>query len=119
MASLYDAKHIKIKAIKDWVLVTEMDFGEITTGSGIVLRSDNGKSHGVKPRWGQVYAIGPEQKDVDVGQWILIEHGRWTRAMHIDDGTGEKKIHRVDVTGIMLVSDSPPSPEDSMVGDSV
>jgi hypothetical protein len=39
--------------------------------------------------------------------------------MHIDDGTGEKKIHRVDVTGIMLVSDSPPNPEDSMVGDSV
>ena len=109
MISAYDVKHIKIRAIHDWVFVTEMDFGEITTNSGLVIRSDNGKSHGIKPRWAKVYCVGPEQQDVKVGEWVLVEHGRWTRAMHIDDGEGEKKVHRVDVTGIIGVTDEKPN----------
>ena len=96
-----------------------MDFGDITTASGLVIRSDNGKTHGIKPRWGKVYCIGPEQQDVKVGDWILVEHGRWTRAMHIDDGAGEKKIHRVDTNCIIGVSDHPPSAEDWYVADSM
>lgn len=119
MASMYEAKKIKIRAIKDWVIVSDMDFGDMVTKSGIVIRSDDGKAHGVKPRWAKVYATGPDQKDVTVGQWILIEHGRWTRAMNIDDGEGEKKIHRVDVNGIMAVSDQAPSAEDVIIGDSL
>ena len=117
MISAYDVKHIKIRAIHDWVMVTDMDFGEITTSSGLVIRSDNGKSHGIKPRWGKVYCIGPEQKDVKVGEWVLIEHGRWTRAMHINYGEGEKKIHRVDVKGIIGVTDEKPT--DFYIGDEV
>jgi hypothetical protein len=113
----YDVKHIKIKAIKDWVFVSDMDFDEMVTSSGIVIRSDNGKSHGVKPRWGKVYKVGPEQHDVEVGQWILIEHGRWTRAMHIDDGDGEKKVHRVDAPAIIAISDEKPT--DFYIGEEV
>ena len=105
----YGVKHIKIKAIKDWVIVADMDFGEMVSTGGIVIQSDNAKAHGVKPRWGQVYCIGPDQVDVKVGDWVLIEHGRWTRAMHIDDGSREVKIHRVDVKGIMAVSDEKPN----------
>lgn len=119
MASVYEAKKIKIRAIKDWVIVSDMDFGDMKTSSGIIIRSDDGKSHGVKPRWGRVYTIGPKQKDVKEGQWILIEHGRWTRAMTIDDGDGEKKVHRVDVDGIIAVSDEAPSAEDILIRDSL
>lgn len=96
-----------------------MDFGEVTLKSGIVLRSDNGQSHGVKPRWARVYKIGPEQQDVNIGQWILIEHGRWTRKMTIDDGDGVKEIQKVDIDAIIAVSDEPPSAEDILIKDSV
>lgn len=96
-----------------------MDFGEVTLKSGIVLRSDNGQSHGVKPRWAKVYKIGPEQRDVNIGQWILIEHGRWTRKMTIDDGDGVKEIQKVDIDAIIAVSDEPPSAEDILIKDSV
>lgn len=96
-----------------------MDFGEVTLKSGIVLRSDNGQSHGVKPRWAKVYKIGPEQQDVNIGQWILIEHGRWTRKMTIDDGDGVKEIQKVDIDAIIAVSDEPPSAEDILIKDSV
>jgi hypothetical protein len=94
-----------------------MDFDEMTTAGGLIVKSDNGKAHGIKPRWGKVYCVGPKQIDVKVGQWILIEHGRWTRAMHINDGEHEVKAHRVDVTGIMLVSDE--KPNDFYIGNEV
>ena len=119
MATNFDVKHVKIRALHDWVIVSDMDFGEITTAAGLVIPSDNGKTHGIKPRWGKVYCIGPEQKDVKVGDWILIEHGRWTRAMHIDDGNGEKKIHRVDANCIIGISDTPPTSEEWYVADSM
>lgn len=110
---------VKVKAILDHVLITDMSFDEVKTASGIVLRSDDGKSHGVKPRWGKVYAIGPEQQDVSVGQWILVEHGRWTRKIKIHDHEGVKDVQRVDAAGIIGVSDEAPSEEDLIVGDSL
>ncbi len=101
------------------VIITDMNFDEVKTTSGIILRSDNGKAHGVRPRWGRVYAIGPEQTDVKVGQWILVEHGRWTRGIKIDDGDGEKVIQKVDTNCIMAVSDEAPSFEDTYIPDSL
>lgn len=100
-----------INPILDHILVTAINFGEQVTQSGIVLRSDNGKSEGVKPRWGRVYAIGPEQKDVNVGDWILIEHGRWTRGFELIVGDDSEKVElfRIDPNGILLVSDEKPN----------
>ena len=69
-----------------------MNFGEQRSRGGLVLLSDDGKTHGIHPRWAKVYAVGPEQKDVKVGQWILMEHGRWTRGIKIEDEEGEKII---------------------------
>jgi len=118
MTTGYEVQHIKIKAIKDDVLITDMDFGEITTKSGIVLRSDDGKHHGIKPRWGRVYKIGPEQKTVNIGQWILVEHGRWTRKIKINDGDKELEIQKVDNDSIIAVSDDAPGPGDININDS-
>jgi hypothetical protein len=109
MATPYDVKNIKIRAIRDWVIVSDMEFGEMVSSAGIVIQSDNAKAHGIKPRWGQVYCIGPEQKNVKVGQWILIEHGRWTRAMHINDGEREVKVSRVETKSIIAVTDQKPN----------
>jgi co-chaperonin GroES (HSP10) len=123
MATNFDVKHIKLRALHDWVLISDMEFGEVTTASGLVIRSDNGKSHGIKPRWGKVYCVGPEQQDVKVGDWILVEHGRWTRAMHINDGERELAVHRVDTKCIIGVTDEKPNDlywsEDLSPGDSM
>ena len=98
-----------IKPIRDHILVEEMKFGEQQTAGGIVLMSDDGKSEGVRPRWCKVFAIGPEQKDVKVGEWILLEHGRWTRGIKVLDEDGsEIVIRRADVNAILMVSDEDP-----------
>ena len=109
MSTAYDVKNIKIRAIRNDVIVTNMDFEEMTTASGIVIQSDNGKVHGIKPRWGEVYKVGPEQTDITPGQWILIEHGRWTRKIKINDGDGDKEIQKVEVSSILAVSDQKPN----------
>lgn len=96
-----------LRPLRDGVIVKDMNFDERVTSSGIVLVSDDGKNSGIRPRWAQVYAVGPEQHDISVGQWILIEHGRWTRGVHIEDDTGTYTVRRVDVKDIMLVSDTP------------
>ena len=109
MSSMYDVRHMKIRALHDDVLVQDMDFGEQTTAGGIIVKSDDGKVHGIKPRWGQVYKVGPNQTDVHPGQWILIEHGRWTRKIKIDDGDGAKEIQKVEVKSILAVADEKPN----------
>jgi co-chaperonin GroES (HSP10) len=105
----------KLRPIADGVIVIDMNFGEQKTQSGLIIQSDNGKTHGIHPRWAQVYAVGNEQQDVSVGQWILIEHGRWTRGIKIEDDEGEKIIRRVDTKCMMMVSDEPP-PDDVLIG---
>jgi co-chaperonin GroES (HSP10) len=100
----------QIKPIQSHILVKDMNFGEQYTASGLFIPSDDGKSEGVKPRWARVFAIGPEQKDVKVGEWIYVEHGRWTRGLEVEDDDGNKvMIHRVDPNGIMMSADERPS----------
>ena len=100
------AQASKIRPIKDVVLVRDMNFGEQKTRSGIVLRSDDGKSEGVKPRWAKVFAIGPEVTDVAVGEWVLLEHGRWSRGLEVEEDDGTKfDMWRADPKGIIMVSD--------------
>lgn len=106
-----------ITPLHDNTIVCDMAFDERVTRNGIVLLNDNGKDAGIRPRWAKVYAVGPKQTDVTVGQYVLIAHGRWTRGVKVDDGTGAKTIHRVDNNDILLVSDEPVY--DEIMGDKV
>lgn len=91
--------------LHDTILVCDMAFDERITRNGIILVNDDKTSAGIRPRWARVYAVGPEQHDVNVGQWICIEHGRWTRGVKIEDESGKLTIHKVDKNAILLVSD--------------
>jgi hypothetical protein len=102
----------KIKTIRNHVLVYDMAFDGRTLNSGIILLNDNGKGYGIRPRWGRVYAVGPDQHDVVPDQWIMVAHGRWTRGIKIQDEHGEKTLRRIDPDDILLVSDSPEQPID-------
>ena len=101
---------MKIRPILDHVIVQDMHFGEQKTKSGIIIVNDDGKQHGIKPRWGKVYAVGHKQDTVKPGEWILVEHGRWTRGheIELDDGT-TITLRRVDVDAIIATSDDKPS----------
>jgi co-chaperonin GroES (HSP10) len=100
----------KLTPIRDYVIVEEMDFGEQKTASGIIIMSDDGKGIGIKPRWGKVYAVGPEQEDIRAGEWILLEHGRWTRGFELEDDEGNiKTLRKADNDAILMISDEKPA----------
>jgi len=107
----------KLRALHDHVLVEDMNFSGRQLTSGIILPSDNGKSSGIRPRWGRVYAVGSEHRDVQVGQWICVAHGRWTRGVEILDRDGPRTIRRIDPQDILLVSDQ--EPDDDTMSDAV
>jgi co-chaperonin GroES (HSP10) len=110
MSFAFAAKKVKVKALSKDILVVGMDMGAQKTSAGIVIASDDGKAHGVKPRWAQVYKVGSECGiNVKEGQWILVEHGRWTRKIKIDDGESEKEFQKVEVKSIIAVADEKPN----------
>jgi hypothetical protein len=60
--------------------------------------------------------VGDEQKDIHVGQWLLMQHGRWTRGMkYEDDGGNEITIHMIDLEGVLVVTDEKPDDDDERV----
>jgi len=103
-----------LRPLKDTVLVTDMVFKERKLNSGLILLNDNGTTAGIRPRWGRIYAVGPDQKDYSVGDWICVAHGRWTRGVEIEDAEGTIiTIRKVDPKDILLISDEQPS-DDTM-----
>jgi co-chaperonin GroES (HSP10) len=99
----------KLQPIKKNVIVTDMYFGEQTTKGGLILRDDDGTTRGIYPRWARVHAKGPENTDkYQVGDWVLVEHGRWTRSVEIDEGAGQKELRMIDVDAILMWSDRKP-----------
>jgi len=97
-----------IKPLKKRVLVSDMHFGETKTKGGIILTDDDGSEGGIHPRWGKVYAIGDQQEDVKVGEWVMVSHGRWSRGFKIKKKGVELEVRMIDENDILLVSDDEP-----------
>lgn len=99
-----------LKAIGDKVLVSDMYFGEQKTKSGLILRDDNGSTRGIYPRWAQVFSKGPDNKEeYDIGDWVLVEHGRWTRSIAIDTDNGKVDVRMVENESVLAVSNEKPA----------
>ena len=115
--SVYTVKG-KVRAIGSDVLATDMYMGEMKTESGIIIGSDDGKNHGVKPRWCKVFAVGPNQNDFEIDQWILVEHGRWSRKIKVDQGDGKEiEIQKIDTDCILGIWEGEGSPDTNYIGE--
>ena len=100
-----------IVPLKKRVLVSDMRFGEVKTAGGIIMPDDDGTESGIHPRWAKVYAVGNKQDDVKPGQWVLVAHGRWSRAFKIKKTDTEFEVRMIDENDILLVSDEEPAEE--------
>ena len=97
-----------IVPLKKRVLVSNMKFGEVKTKGGIIMPDDDGSEHGIHPRWAKVYAVGSQQEDVKVGEWVMVAHGRWSRALKVKKDGTELEVRMIDENDILLVSDEEP-----------
>lgn len=94
----------KFTPLRDGVLVRSMKFSESITKGGIIVLDDNATTRGIHPRWAEVIAVGREQDDIQVGQWVLVAHGRWSRGFTLN-GDESRTVDPKDILGI---SDTPP-----------
>jgi co-chaperonin GroES (HSP10) len=106
-----------VRPLHDKVLVVDLQRGEQKTATGIVLLDDDASTRGIHPRWGKVYAKGHTNKDeYDIGNWVLIEHGRWTRAMNVESDDGViLEVRMIDRDGVIGWSNE--LPNDIMIGE--
>ena len=105
-----------ITPLKKRVLVSDMHFGETKTAGGLIIPDDDGTSGGVHPRWAKVYAVGKDQDDVKIGQWIMVAHGRWSRAFKVVKEGVELEVRMIDENDILLVSDTEPEQNRKQAG---
>lgn len=103
-----------IRALHDHVIVRDMNFSGRQLSSGIYLLNDDGKTEGIRPRWAQVYAVGPDQTDIAVGQWVFVEHGRWSRGLEVEIDGEEFTLRKADPKCIIFVSDEEPNEDDTV-----
>lgn len=90
-------------------IFAQLESGERVSKSGIVILDDNGKEQGIRPRWAKVWLVAEDIKDIAPGQYILVEHGRWTKTITFKDDTGtETKFQKIDPNAILCVSDELP-----------
>lgn len=79
---------MNIKAIGSHVLFqfldevnTRNEFKKEATSSGIIIAGDTFDSSAKEARWGRIVAVGPDVKDVEVDDEILIPALRWTEGV--------------------------------------
>lgn len=109
----------KLTPVLDRVIVTDMYFGEQRTAGGIIIRDDDGTTRGIYPRWARVHAKGRlNEEEYQIGDWILIEHGRWTRGVKVDEGNGEVELRMVEAESILGWQKEKPS-NSVMFGDEI
>ena len=100
---------MSIRPLGDKILLTKIEKGERKTSAGLIISDDSVVSageRGIRPRWAEVYAIGPEQKDVAVGDWVLMEHGRWTEEYKIDVDGESVSLWMGDPNGVLGISEN-------------
>lgn len=102
------------RPIKENVFVSDLDTGPHITAGGIIRPDDNMTATGVRPRWGRIWAIGPEVEGVQVGEWVFIEHARWTNSIDIELPSGLVRIWKVDWPGSVLLA-SPNDPREKQL----
>ncbi len=116
MGVSYQVIEGQAEPLPDDVLVYNMEQGQQRTRGGIILADDTSYGNigehaakagrGIRARWAQVYKVGSNVTDVNPGNWVLVEHGRWTYAIDFIDEAGKTiKLQKVDVNGLFGVSD--------------
>jgi len=102
---------MKVKAVGSSVLASmvKVASGHRVLASGILLPDKDMELSGIRPRWFKVESIGPLVKFIEEGQFVFVEHGRWSNEMKIlQKGGDTTSVWLLDNEKCLLVSDIDP-----------
>jgi co-chaperonin GroES (HSP10) len=94
------------------IFVSDLESGMTKTAGGIIITDDNMKQQGIRPRWGRVVKVADDITEVSTGEWVLVEHGRWTMGMEWIDADNDQmiKVWMVEPKSMLLATDEDPRP---------
>jgi len=101
MADFHQIVEGEVMPLPESILVHNLETTEERINKGIIIPGEDTQGRGIRPRWAQVWAVGDEVTSVNVGEWILMEHGRWTRGIKVVNGEDETVIRMVDADSIL------------------
>mgnify|MGYP003630848450 CR=1 FL=1 len=85
---------------------------ERSTKAGLVLTERNLGEEAIRNRWFEVTHVGPEQKYIAVGEYVLVPHGRWSRGIDLEGTLREEdKLFLLDNDAMLMSSDELPKAE--------
>ena len=101
---------MKLRPLPGRLYCKALETGLRTSAGGIVLTDDNKATAGVggvRPRWFQVVNVNIDTNldDIKIGDYVLVEHGRWSRRF---SGTDIDNYSIVEEKAVLLVSEDAP-----------
>lgn len=94
--------------LKESILICNLETTSEKVFHGIIIPDEDASTRGIKTRWAQIYAVGEDIDYLEKGDWVLINHGRWTRGVRLTNSEEDVVIRMVDTTDLLLVSNEPP-----------
>lgn len=100
----------KINCLPDSLYVEKIEYGEKKTKKGIILPTETMDKYGtfVRPRWAKVKYKAENITNIDIGDWILINHGHWSTSMLMKINGKDTKLWYISPKsfkeGVMAIS---------------
>jgi len=73
-----------IECLDDTLYIEKIEYGERTLKNGFIIPTETMDHFGnfVRPRWAKVLYKADNIKNVNVGDYILLSHGRWSTGIN-------------------------------------
>jgi hypothetical protein len=85
---------------------------ERSTKAGLILTERNFGEEAIRNRWFEVTHVGPEEDHINVGDYVLVPHGRWSRGLDIEGTMREEdKLFLLDENAMLMLSNELPIQE--------
>jgi hypothetical protein len=86
-------------------VMAERPTGLRKTASGLFVPDKDKDTSGVRPRWFKVHSVGEQIDWCSPGQYIMVEHGRWSNGVKADN---DLTLWLIDNECCLMISDEVP-----------
>lgn len=97
-----------IRPLRERVIAELKGLGGRYTAGGLFIPDENRKDSGIRARWAQVHYIGEGVRDVRIGDYVLVSHGRWSREFEVDHEGQQVKMVMLDNKEILAIHTGTP-----------
>ena len=86
-----------IKAMPNKILVYMLEKpGDYNHAGGILIADKDADVFGIRFRWFKVFSVGDKIDWIKEGEYVLVDHGRWSNGLSVDDYEEKALLTQMD-----------------------